>query len=56
MSEPYTGQHISGPQGAPPPPPWAIPVAPDEEFKDHVKKVEVPGTAYVQVIIIIKSN
>ncbi|ELU03118.1 hypothetical protein CAPTEDRAFT_223017 [Capitella teleta] len=47
ISEPYSGQPINGPGGGAPPPPWSVPVAPDEEFKDHVKKLEVPGTATI---------
>ena len=47
--EPFRGQPIDGPQYGPPPPPWDIPVQPDGHFRDHVKKVEVPHTATIQV-------
>lgn len=46
--EPFRGQPIDGMGNGIPPPVWNIPCAPDQMFRDHVKKLEVPHTATIQ--------
>ncbi len=47
--KPYMGGEVDGPDCGKPPVPWDITCEPDEVFRDHVKKVEVPHSSFVMV-------
>jgi len=46
----FSGGPVDGPQNGQPPAPWNIALYANEKFKDDVKRVAVPHTAYVKVI------
>jgi len=47
--EPYRGGMVDGPHNGIPPPPWNMPCTPNQMFKTHEKRMEVPHTSVVQV-------
>ncbi|KAH3805004.1 hypothetical protein DPMN_133296 [Dreissena polymorpha] len=44
---PYIGGPVDGPENGPPPLPWTFPCTPDQTFRTHSKKIEVPHTSVV---------